>query len=340
MDWILALLAVLWRIVRGIPGGIVAWAKRRPFEAFLVAVAIVRLFGTTVRSGQLGVLFRFGRVVRVVQPGFTWLMPGLETVRKTFSRAITMDLAPQRIATADGLVYDVSATLVYRVADPAKAMVEVADVTDGCETAVALAAYDVLGSRTRASFADRESLDEELTANAGKRLARWGLSVDRAAFTNIAATRRTLRVTQIGALVQERATALETLRGGGVPGAPAMTLLGASRVLSRSRAFRRRHGGRRGAAGAIMIERVRVKLTPDELDEAEDLFALAIANDWLSGEAEENLVAMGRRVVPFLRSRERRLGSEDQRDIVKRMIEKIEKPKKKEEVTAAAEAEE
>jgi hypothetical protein len=86
---------------------VLGYATTNPVVFGLSVLAVVRLMGTTVQSGSKGVLFVGGRVRKQRNPGFHPLVPVLMTVRKTPVRSVSLDLFPQRLTTADGLVYDV-----------------------------------------------------------------------------------------------------------------------------------------------------------------------------------------------------------------------------------------
>jgi regulator of protease activity HflC (stomatin/prohibitin superfamily) len=238
MSWCLDLFPRVFEIIFD-------YARRHPVETAIAILAFVRLFGTTVDSGSKGVLFVFGRVKKELEPGFHPLIPVVYAVRKTPVRSITLDLPKQRLTTADGLVYDVQANLVYRIALPAVSMVEVKDVRKGIETVVPLIVQDLLRSRTRATLAARVGLEEEFTARAEEMLRRWGVTVEQAGFKSIAPTKKTLRLTQLALLVAERDRAMQDFLRAGVPAEVALTLLGADRHLighaaARYRGLRRR----------------------------------------------------------------------------------------------------
>jgi len=224
MSWALDL---LWEIL----DVILEYARRHPLETGLAILAFVRLFGTTVQSGSKGVLFVFGRVKKELEPGFHPLIPLVYAIRKTPVRSITLDLPKQRVTTADGLVYDVQANLVYRIALPAVSMVEVKDVRKGIETVLPLIVQDLVRSRTRATLAARVGLEEEFALRAEETLKRWGVTVEQVGFKSIAPTKKTLRLTQLALLVAERERVIEDYHMAGVPAEIAVALLGADRHL-------------------------------------------------------------------------------------------------------------
>ena len=205
-------------------------------------------------SGQRGVLFRWGRAVKELEPGFHWLVPLVHGVKKTPVRSVTIDLPDQKVMTADGLVYDVSVNVVYRVEDATKALTLVDHVDSGCRAAIPIIVTEVLRVRDQAQLVDRVSLDRELSERMHAWIARWGLVVEQAGFTTIAPDRSVLRTTQLRSKTRERARALRVLIDGGLDAESALVMIGTERrpVAKSSRRYhlRTRQPGRTtGARG-------------------------------------------------------------------------------------------
>src|SRR5262245_55444172 len=212
LDWLLYLLV---NVPRWLWHWIKAYAREHPVAAGFAILAFIRSFGTTVQTGTAGVLFSFGRAKKVLEPGFHPLIPIFQQVRHTPIRSVTMDLPRQRVATADGLVYDVHTNVVYRVVDPITAATAIDDVRQGILTMMPLLVHDILREQTRETLNARQRLDHELTERAREALARWGLTVETAGMSTIAPTRHTVRLTQLPARVHERAWLMrwQTRRG-------------------------------------------------------------------------------------------------------------------------------
>jgi regulator of protease activity HflC (stomatin/prohibitin superfamily) len=223
------MLEQLWDFLSSVPGVLWRWlwefAKRRPVVVILVVVAIVRSFGTTVQSGQAGVLFSWGRARKVLEPGFHPLIPVMQQVRHTPIRSVTLDLRPQRVSTADGLVYDVDATVIYHVEDPIKALTSVDDVKRGVTNLVPLLVAELMRGQSLGMLSERSALDADLKTRAQEALGRWGLVVEQAGLNSIAPTRPTARLTQLGARVRERAALLREELASGVPVSLAVALV-------------------------------------------------------------------------------------------------------------------
>ena len=171
--------------------------------------------GFMIQSGQRGVLFRWGKAVKELEPGFHWLIPLVHAVKKTPVRSVTIHLPSQKVMTVDGLVYDVSVSVVYRVEDATRALTLVDHVDTGCRAAIPIVVAEVLRVRDQAQLVERVSLDRELSERMSAWIARWGLVVEQAGFTTIAPTKGVLQTTQLRSRTMERARALRDLIDGG-----------------------------------------------------------------------------------------------------------------------------
>ena len=60
-------------------------------------------------------------------PGIVYVIPLIEKMQRIELRTVTMDVPPQDVITRDNVSVKVSAVLYFRVIDPNRAIVEVAD---------------------------------------------------------------------------------------------------------------------------------------------------------------------------------------------------------------------
>lgn len=238
------LLRTAWRMI-------LSHAQQNPWAVVVLLYGMARAFGVMIQSGQRGVLFRWGWVVKELEPGFHWLIPFVHGVKITPVRSISIDLPNQKMMTADGLVYDVGVNVVYRVENATKAMTLVDHVDSGCRAAIPLIVSEVLRIRDQAQLVDRVSLDRELTERMNAWIARWGLTVEQAGFTTIAPHKSVLHTTQLRAKTTERALGLRALIAGGLDGESALVMLGSERqpVSKSSRRYHRSKRQPRRTAG-------------------------------------------------------------------------------------------
>jgi regulator of protease activity HflC (stomatin/prohibitin superfamily) len=198
-------------------------------------------------------LFRWGKAVQELEPGFHWLVPLVHGVKTTPVRSVTLDLPDQKVSTADGLVYGVGVNVVYRVEDATRALTLVDHIEAGCRAAIPIIVTEVLRVRDQAQLVDRLALDRELSERIHAWIARWGLVVEQAGFTTIAPDPVVLRTTQLRSRVQERGRALQELIDADLDAESALALLGSERTLaaksSRRYHLRTRRSGRLSGSG-------------------------------------------------------------------------------------------
>ena len=224
---------------------LVQQAQNHPWAVVAGLYGLARSFGVMIQSGQRGVLFRWGRVVKELEPGFHWLVPVMHAARTTPVRSVTLILPEQKVMTADGLLYDVRVNFVYRVDDATRALTLVDDVHSACRASVPIVVTEVLKQLGQAQLVDRVSLDRELTERIAAWVARWGLVIEQAGFTTIAPDRGVLHTTQLRPRTMERAGALGRMIASGLDPESALVMIGSDRHPA-AKTSRRYHRGPQG----------------------------------------------------------------------------------------------
>lgn len=160
-------------------------------------LAVVRATGITIDSGQTGLKFSFGRATKELGQGFHLLIPYLQTVRVVPTRSRTLDIPRQQVTTLDGLVLVVETTLVYRIVDVRKALIQIDDLERGMLQTFGLSVQQVLREVDREAARKSEELDRRLEDLLTERLGDWGVAIETAGFASITPSDKTLRVTQL-----------------------------------------------------------------------------------------------------------------------------------------------
>ena len=93
----------------------------------IVVVALVLLAAGVriVKQYERGVVLRFGRLVRVRNPGFNLIIPFVDRMTKVSLRIVPFVLEPQEVITKDNVTVRVDAVVYFMVIDPAKAVINV-----------------------------------------------------------------------------------------------------------------------------------------------------------------------------------------------------------------------
>ncbi len=90
-----------------------------------------RLGVAIVREYERGVVFRFGKIRNVRNPGIRFMIPLVDNMQKVSLRTITKPIQSQQIITKDNVSIGVAAVAYYRRVDPVKSIVEIENVELG-----------------------------------------------------------------------------------------------------------------------------------------------------------------------------------------------------------------
>ena len=93
-----------------------------------LVVVILALSVRVVRQYERGVLFRFGRLKGVREPGLRLIIPLADVLTKVSLRIVTMPIQSQGIITRDNVSIDVAGVAYFRVVDAEKAVIAIEDV--------------------------------------------------------------------------------------------------------------------------------------------------------------------------------------------------------------------
>jgi regulator of protease activity HflC (stomatin/prohibitin superfamily) len=127
--------------------------------AVLVVVAALALLTLTlsmrvVKQYELGVVFRFGRLVGVREPGLRFIIPIVDVMHRVSRRVVTLPIQSQGIITHDNVSVGVAAVAYFRIVDAVKSVIAIENVR---------AAIDQIAQTTLRKVVGQHSLDETLS---------------------------------------------------------------------------------------------------------------------------------------------------------------------------------
>ncbi len=125
------------------------------------------------------VVLRLGRFHRLAGPGLFFIIPILDMVAYRIDiRVITGTFKAEKTLTRDTVPVDVDAVLFWKVIDPLKAALDVADYVAAINWAAQTALRDVIGKTVLADMLEgREKLSTELQRIIDARTEPWGINV-------------------------------------------------------------------------------------------------------------------------------------------------------------------
>jgi regulator of protease activity HflC (stomatin/prohibitin superfamily) len=153
------------------------WLITAGIVIFLIAVFLSGL--RIAQEYERAVVFRLGRFHSVRGPGLYWNIPIFEWQRKCDMRTVTVNVEPQETITKDSVTIKVNAVLWYRITDPAKATLEVADYRAAVYQVALTSLRNIIGQHVLDEvLKERDKINEQLQVIVDKDTAPWGVKVE------------------------------------------------------------------------------------------------------------------------------------------------------------------
>jgi regulator of protease activity HflC (stomatin/prohibitin superfamily) len=143
-------------------------------------VAIVVIYNTVkiLKEYERGVIFLLGRFQTVKGPGLIILFPGIQKMTKVDLRVIVMDVPTQDVISRDNVSVKVNAVIYFRIVDPEKAIIRVADVFEATSQLSQTTLRSVLGQHELDDMlSEREKLNADIQSLLDQRTDNWGIKV-------------------------------------------------------------------------------------------------------------------------------------------------------------------
>src|SRR4051812_48887225 len=134
--------------------------------AFVIGAALAALALSGLRIAQeyeRAVVFRLGRFHSIRGPGLYYNIPLLEWQNKVDMRTVTVNVEPQETITKDSVTIKVNAVLWYRITDPAKAILEVADYRSAVYQVALTSLRNIIGKHVLDEvLKERDKINDQL----------------------------------------------------------------------------------------------------------------------------------------------------------------------------------
>jgi regulator of protease activity HflC (stomatin/prohibitin superfamily) len=141
--------------------------------------ALLLVSGVKVlREYERAVVFRLGRIVPYRGPGLIYVIPLIERMVRVSLRTIAMDVPPQDVITRDNVSLKVSAVIYFRVLDPGKALIEVANYLFATSQLAQTTLRSVCGqAEFDALLVERDKINAHLQDILDAQTDPWGIKV-------------------------------------------------------------------------------------------------------------------------------------------------------------------
>ena len=143
-------------------------------------VAVILLSGIRIaQEYQRAIVFRLGRFQGIRGPGLFYLIPLIERQQMVDIRTRTVDLEQQETITKDSVTIKVNAVLWFRVTDPEKAIIKVADYNKAVYQFSVTALRNIIGQHLLDEvLKEREQINSTLQKIVDSATEPWGIQIE------------------------------------------------------------------------------------------------------------------------------------------------------------------
>jgi len=146
---------------------------------FLLLVVILLAASLRIlREYQRAVVFQLGRFWQVKGPGLFFLIPGIQQMVRVDLRTVVFDVPPQDVITRDNVSVKVNAVVYFRVIDPQKSIIQVANFLEATSQLSQTTLRSVLGKHELDELlSEREQLNADIQQVLDAQTDAWGIKV-------------------------------------------------------------------------------------------------------------------------------------------------------------------
>ena len=157
--------------------------------SFIIGLIVVLLLASVrqVNQYERGVKLRFGKFVRLVDPGWRIVLPVIESMQKIDIRIKAVEVPYQDTITQDNISCKINAVIYYRIVDVGRAWLEVENVINAVSQLAQTTMRNVCGELTLDQLlSSREETAKRIKDVIATHTAAWGVEVGSVELKDIA----------------------------------------------------------------------------------------------------------------------------------------------------------
>jgi regulator of protease activity HflC (stomatin/prohibitin superfamily) len=145
--------------------------------ALIVAAQTIRI----IPQARAGVVERFGRYSRTLDPGLTIVLPFIDRVKPLIDlREQVVSFPPSGVITEDNVTVNIDTVLYFTITDPKSASYEVANPLQAIEQLTVTTLRNVIGGLTlEDSLTSRDQINSQLRTVLDEATGKWGIRINR-----------------------------------------------------------------------------------------------------------------------------------------------------------------
>ena len=144
--------------------------------ALALVVVLVAASLRILREYERGVVFLLGRFQAVKGPGLIVVVPGIQQMVRVDLRTLVLDVPSQDVISRDNVSVKVNAVVYFRVLDPQRAIIQVANYLEATSQLAQTTLRSVLGKHELDEMlAEREKLNLDIQTVLDQQTDAWGI---------------------------------------------------------------------------------------------------------------------------------------------------------------------
>jgi regulator of protease activity HflC (stomatin/prohibitin superfamily) len=147
----------------------------------IIILALIILLVSAIRilrEYERGVIFMLGRFYKVKGPGIVLVIPAIQQMVRVDLRIVVMDVPSQDVISRDNVSVKVNAVVYFRVIDPDKAIIHVANYYEATSQLSQTTLRAVLGKHELDDMlAEREKLNIDIQRILDAQTEAWGIKI-------------------------------------------------------------------------------------------------------------------------------------------------------------------
>jgi regulator of protease activity HflC (stomatin/prohibitin superfamily) len=131
-----------------------------------------------IKQYEKGVIFRFGKIIALREPGLNLIIPYIDQLRKVDMRTITLPVPAQQIITKDNVSLDISAVAYFKVVDAIKSIVSIENAPAAINQIAQTSVRNIVGKfQLDEILSEREVINSAITKVIDGYTEEWGMVV-------------------------------------------------------------------------------------------------------------------------------------------------------------------
>ncbi len=163
--------------------------------AIIIALVILPTLIKEVKEYERGVLFGFGRFVKVLNPGWHIIIPVIRSLRIIDIRTKAVDVPWQEAITKDNVSVKINAVIYYNIFDASLTVITVENYKYAVEQLAQTTMRNIVGSVTLDELlSERDALSQKICKIVDVATDPWGVKVDNVELKDISLPEEMKRV--------------------------------------------------------------------------------------------------------------------------------------------------